>query len=134
MLLNLFRQDTGRIFHLSPVLDFLDPRSAVNALDYLADQGPKDLVQAIAGSEIQAMLARMPEEVRLGGADIRGYQIRLDEVGTVDYEMQNSVLLITFLSFRQSGESFMLPDDKLSHQNWEILNGMFEKYYPEVSQ
>ncbi len=125
--LNMVTERTGYKFHLFPLID-LNADSLPNLFSYLGNTNPDDVMLATSHEETRRLLATMPEDIRLGNnPHCKGYQIRVDDLASWDYQMNNTTLLVNFLS--DQGACHMWADDTLSHGNWKILQNMFTKEF-----
>lgn len=134
--LNMIAERTGYKFHLFPLIDMSNPSSEGNLSGFEGTTDPEEVRLANSHEETQLLLVRMPEDVRFGRSrEHRGYQIRLNDFGSLEYQMDITTHLInTFASLRADGLCHMLPDDVDSHTNWDVLQRMYSDHFPSTAK
>lgn len=132
--LNSRTAETNYEFHIQPVVDGITPPNV--APHY--KQGGKwqqPIKYERTGPVIQAVLDQLPPAVRSGqDENCEVYQIRLNDLSSLENVMGTTTLLVVFLNLRlEGGNCYMFPDDSHSHQNWEVLKNMHGQYFPLLS-
>lgn len=121
----------GDDYGLVPLVDLANP-TARQVLEAEGEQIIDWIGFQTSGPDSQELLARLPDGIRLGkDKKYRAYQIRLFREGTPEAQANYSVLLVNLIHRRDSDRAFMLPDDDISHLNWQILNEAHLRKYPE---
>ncbi|OGY16459.1 MAG: hypothetical protein A2785_02070 [Candidatus Chisholmbacteria bacterium RIFCSPHIGHO2_01_FULL_49_18] len=87
----------------------------------------------ITGPEVQKMLDSLPPSIRKGEDDFfEVHQVRLHDLNSLEALMGTTTLLMFYLhSKHEGGECYLFSGDELSHQNWEILQQMYQEHFPQ---
>lgn len=127
--------ETNYEFHIQPVVDGTTPPNV--APHY---RNGKKWQQPIkyekTGPVVQAVLDSLPQSVRTGqDENCEVYQIRLNDLSSLENMMGTTTLLTIFLNLRyEGGNCYMFPDDPSSHQNWEVIKDMYGQNTPRLSE